>query len=510
VALLVGPDLARLEEYASQTSVEAEALPPSPDTVFQEQRFRLGEAETGQETAHTAAHVAAQNTDPDSEVLRRVYRTGIQTPCAGPHGAIALLSGETVLIHTATQCPDHVARSVSAILSINQELVQVEPSCLGLYLDGKSWYPSLIACHAALGAFITGKPVKLVLTREEDFRYSPKSNETAIELCGRLEDKRTELDMTIRVTMGAAAVFTDTILDRLSLGCLGAYRYSAVRLEAYALKTGIPPQGPHTGFGMPAAFFAIERHVSSMADALRQDPAQWRKKRLLRRNEHLPSDQVREAAPESLIDAVAAMGDYYRKWASYELLRSHRRLSEWNLKDEPLRGIGIALAFQPDDAGPYSWGAAVVEVSIDLGEPKLRGIWLSVDGGALDEEQARRSLKRSAIHAVSWAMGEGISYHEGRLDAGFFYNNDMVQAPGDIPPIHIGFIRNDDKNGDPRAIGELPFSTIPAAYVQAVSQAMDHCFDHIPLSAGDIWQADDARLKGDAETLAGKSKEALS
>jgi CO/xanthine dehydrogenase Mo-binding subunit len=314
--------------------------------------------------------------------------------------------------------------------------------------------------------------------------------------------------------MGAAGVFTDTILDRLSLGCLGAYKYSALRLEAHALKTSIPPQGPLSGFGLPAAFFAIERHVSYMADALHQDPAQWRKKRLLRRNEHLPSGQVREAAPESLIDAVAAMGDYYRKWASYELLRSHRRLSEWNLKDEPLRGIGIALAFQPDDAGPCAWGAAVVEVSIDLGEPKLRGIWLSVDGGALHEEQARRTLKRSAIHALSWAMGEGISYHEGRLDAGFFYNNYTVQAPGDIPPIHIGFIRNDDKNGDaaPRAIGELPFSTIPAAYVQAVSQAMDHCFDHIPLSAGDLWQADDARLRSDsdAETPAGKSKEALS
>ncbi|GHV32891.1 hypothetical protein AGMMS4952_24120 [Spirochaetia bacterium] len=57
-----------------------------------------------------------------------------------------------------------------------------------------------------------------------------------------------------------------------------------------------------------------------------------------------------------------------------------------------------------------------------------------------------------------------------------------------IPPIHLDFIWNDTVKA--KGIGELPFSCIPAAYVQAVSQAMDYPFEKIPLTARDVWEAE--------------------
>jgi CO/xanthine dehydrogenase Mo-binding subunit len=141
-----------------------------------------------------------------------------------------------------------------------------------------------------------------------------------------------------------------------------------------------------------------------------------------------------------------------------------------------------------------SWGAAVVEIEIDPIDytPRIRGAWLGVDGGRiLSENKARRALTLGTIHALGWASREELVYEEGKIpDAGF--RNSGVPAPGDIPPIHIDFVWNDSANS--KGIGELPFNCVPAAYVQAVSQAMDYPFEKIPVTAKDIW---DARKKAE-------------
>jgi CO/xanthine dehydrogenase Mo-binding subunit len=132
--------------------------------------------------------------------------------------------------------------------------------------------------------------------------------------------------------------------------------------------------------------------------------------------------------------------------------------------------------------------AAVVEVEIDPLEytPRVRGAWIGVDAGKiLSEARARHSLKFSAIQALGWASREHLAYEDGQIPLQSIYDYN-IPSPKDIPPIQIDFIWNDKS---PKGIGELPFSCIPAAYAQAVSQAMDHPFEKIPLTARDVWEA---------------------
>jgi CO/xanthine dehydrogenase Mo-binding subunit len=129
-----------------------------------------------------------------------------------------------------------------------------------------------------------------------------------------------------------------------------------------------------------------------------------------------------------------------------------------------------------------------VEVEIDPVEytPLVRGIWLGIDGGAiLSEDRARRSLTFGAIQALSWASQERLAYTEGVIPDSQSRDYPIL-TPQDIPPIHIDFLCSDSNS--PKGIGELPFSCIPAAYVQAVSQAMDHPFMRLPVNAKDIWE----------------------
>ncbi|MDR2534725.1 MAG: molybdopterin-dependent oxidoreductase [Treponema sp.] len=637
-AILLGPNEEKVREYAEQCKVIVEEEPPvfsawTSDSVFGKRSISIKEskapepaeeAETNQETQEKDSDLPEEHSPAETKSLQGTYTTSIQEHWyADSHGASAVFSEGRMVVYTASQWPFHVKRSVSRVLGVSLETVLVEPSRIGIHLDGKIWYPSLVACHAALGAFIIKKPVKLIITREEDFRYSPKRNAGQIEIRSVLGNKGelAETEIKAVANLGAQGVFTDEILDQTCLGCLGAYRLGQVQLEAAAVKTNIPPQGPLSGFGLSQGFFALELHVSRLADMLHQDPAEWRKNHVRRKNESLPIGVALEEPPlEELIDGVAKTSGYYRKWASYELLRNKRRMSDWKEKDAPLRGIGIAVAYQGSgflytggdqgvytveatldkegfleiksslisandtyiriwremaadilsiegelvrihlgntdtapDSGPGSssrnlgavtrlvenacrsiqkqrlqgtlpitvcqtckpalktpwegtlsvpsdrlfdeialshlgWGTAVVEVEIDLVEysPQIRGIWLVVDGGRLlSEERARLTLTQSAIHAVGWAAREQVYYINGKIPDAFFFNYD-IPTPRDVPFIQVGFIRKDEAVS--KGIGELPFSTIPAAYIQAVSQAMDHAFDGIPLNPQTIWK----------------------
>jgi CO/xanthine dehydrogenase Mo-binding subunit len=131
----------------------------------------------------------------------------------------------------------------------------------------------------------------------------------------------------------------------------------------------------------------------------------------------------------------------------------------------------------------------VAEVEIDPVEytPKIRGVWMSLDGGKiLSQRQAWQSMRLSIIQALGWASRERVNYENGGIPAEQFFGYDLPDLQ-EIPPIHIDFIWNDTTS--PKGIGDIPFNCVPAAFVQAVSQAIDHPFERLPVTARDIWDA---------------------
>jgi CO/xanthine dehydrogenase Mo-binding subunit len=641
VAVLFGQDKTLLEEFSKQCKViydeetpEFEAIKPAAAA----REIQIGDPERVFEKS--------------GKIIAGSYITGIQDHWyAEPAGAITYYerhhenkeakkegkvkkTEKKLVVKTATQWPYHVKRSVARVLGIDQSGVSVETTSLSLHMDGKLTFTSLVACHAALGTFFTNKPVRLILNREEDFFYSPKRCKSNIDIASTIDENGniTAAEVDISVNLGAYAVNGEEILDQVCLGAIGCYNIENLKITARANLANIPPQGPFSGFGLAQGFFAMERHISQIADAVKKDPVEWRKSRM-NPSLILPSGitSKTQIPPEKLIGSAASMSDYNRKWASYELLRQTRK--EKSLvyeKGENLRGIGMAIGFQGsgllyhgEDKGIYSaevtltkdsfleiktsisssdedyvriWGkivrevlsieqekvrlvtkyapdggpscasrnittltklvekcchairkqrfhdplpitvrryakpqngslwkdrfkphdgkvmdisgfskpgmaACVVEVSIDLIEciPKIRGIWLAIDGGKIiSENRARRNLTRGATQALGWAFAENIEYSEGALPKNK-YDKFVISSYVDIPVIDIKFLPNDIP--ETKGIGELPFTCIPAAFLQAVSQAMDHCYKTIPLKRKEIWEI--ARLRNSDAQIQG-------
>ena len=617
VAILAGPEESVLEELASNIVINAE----EDKAAFSIKDYEAKNKITNRDIISGDPYKTLAE---GGIIVSGAYVTEIQEHWySEPHGALAVpfsekgkKTEETFTIYTATQWPFHVRRSVSRILGLNEVKVTVTPTLMTMHLDGKIWYPSLLACLAALAADITKRPVKLMLRREEDFLYSPKRNKSEIDICSALGENGAILSsiVQVQIDLGAEGVFTDEIMDQTCLGSLGIYNHASFKIDGAAIRTNVPPQGPMAGFGLSQGFFASERHFSRIADYVGQDPAEWRKNNLPKKNQNLSFGlPVKEPIPlVELIDAVALMSDYYRKWASYELLRKRRRSEKWEFARVPVRGIGISTAFQGNgflyneepgnanysveltlekdgfleiktslvssgaryldtwqnlvheilgvnpslirltgntgeapDSGPGTlsrnigaitrlvercctairkqrfrsplpitvrrslkntavpgwipeknidrdsfahpgWGAAVSEIEIDpvSFQPNIRGIWLIVDGGnILNERRARRSLHTGIIQALGWTCREQLNYREGKIPAEY-YRGFNIPTPHEIPPIKVDFFRSDSISC--KGIGDLPFSCVPAAFVQAVSQAMDHHFERIPLDSRDI------------------------
>ena len=621
VAIILGPNKTKLEEI----STRCEILADEEDAVFiydnetipvLTREINIGDAlESFQETG---------------KIVTGSYKTGIQEHWyAEPIGATSWINREkdiknpksgkydSFIVRTATQWPYHVKRAVARALNIDLSYIVAEPTTLNIHMDGKLWYPSLIACHAALGTYITKKPVRLILTREEDFLYTPKRFSSNINISSAINENGSTnaANIDITVNLGAYEVNGNEILDQVCLGAIGLYNFPNLSLKARAYCTNIPPQGAFTGFGLAQGHFAMERHISLIADIVNQDPAELRENNINTKiilSHAKPKNNIHD---KHLIKSTIKMGDYNHKWASYELLRKSRKGKKPERGENP-RGIGIAVGFQGsgllypgEDNGLYSvevtltkdshleiktsitssedytriWAkiametmsiepnmvsiissnapdcgpscasrnitavtklvekccltirkqrfhdplpitvrrsikpqsgtllggrftppagknidinsfsklglaCAVVEVSIDLIEciPVIRGVWLGIDGGKIiSAHRAKRSLTRAAVQALGWAYTEHIDYVDGVIPADQ-YNNFTIFSPAEIPPIHIDFFSEDLT--EPKGISELPFTCIPAAFLQAVSQAMDHSFKTIPLKRKDIWE----------------------
>ena len=381
VALLLGPDINILEERIRNCKVIAEETEPV---------FNAREAEP----AMPAVKREVLTGDVDAvfsnavSVIKSNYTTGIQEHWyAEPCGAVSWPEQGKIIVRTSTQWPSHVTRSVCGVLGVPAGKVLVMPTVTGLHMDGKLWYSSLVSCHAALGAWITKLPVRLILTREEDFSFSPKRFGTEINFSSAVNDKGEilALDINAVVNLGAHEVNAEKILEFVNLGCTGVYRVKNIRFKGSAIRTNIPPQGPFAGFGHAQGFFALESHVSQIADSLGMDPALWRKQNFFAGFMGQGNAPVKGTGGKSsgnkgaslgnqLIDNVVNISDYRRKWAAYEVLKSIRKknaetppeqspqIKNWMERTEGLRGIGIALGYQ----GNGLFNEAMYPCSVEL------------------------------------------------------------------------------------------------------------------------------------------------
>jgi len=229
-----------------------------------------------------------------------------------PEAGVAWVDEQGVItIRVCTQVVEHF-RTVAKALGVPQNRVRVIGTMVGGGFGGKE--DVTVEIFLALLARATGRPVKLVYTREESFLATSKrhpfkiTHKTGVKRTGRI----TAAEITMLADSGAYPYLTPYVLLYATGMAAGPYKIDNVKIDSVAAATNQPFTSAFRGFGGPQAAFAYESQMDEIAKALIIDPLELRRINYLKTGDTTATGQaIRSAAwsEECATRALAALGD---------------------------------------------------------------------------------------------------------------------------------------------------------------------------------------------------------
>jgi len=275
-------------------------------------------------------------------IVEGEYSTGAQEQLyIEPNGMLASFDSHGQLtVRGSMQCPFYVQKALTGLFALPPDKVRVIQQETGGAFGGKEEYPSILAGHAALLAWKSGHPVKMIYDREEDMAATTKRHpsrtrhKTALSSDGRILG----MDVEFVIDGGAYATLSGVVLSRGTIHAVGPYRCEHVRVRSTAVATNTPPHGAFRGFGAPQTLFALERHMDKLARAAGLSADEFRARNLLRRGDTTATGQeIKDDIDLPALQARAlTLAGYHGKRNTF---------SEFNRKSKRKKGIGFATFF---------------------------------------------------------------------------------------------------------------------------------------------------------------------
>jgi CO/xanthine dehydrogenase Mo-binding subunit len=218
------------------------------------------------------------------EIVEETFTSPLaQQASLEPHVTAAQWSNhKTLTVWTASQAPFLVRKALAELFGLNHEDVRVIVPPLGGGYGGKG-HLRIEPMVAALAWKTSGRPVKLVLSRAEEFVTVTKHAATIRIKSGvRRDGSLTARQVTIYWNGGAYADASPGLVRASLVRSLGPYRLPAAQVDAYGIYTNLPPAGAFRGAMSSQTTWAYESHMDTIAHRLNADPLAFRLQNLLR------------------------------------------------------------------------------------------------------------------------------------------------------------------------------------------------------------------------------------
>ncbi|WP_347272639.1 molybdopterin cofactor-binding domain-containing protein [Candidatus Kuenenia sp.] len=204
------------------------------------------------------------------------------------------LEGNNIRIYSSTQSPSAVQHHAAKVLGLSSHNVEVEVKRIGGGFGGKEDQATPWACMAALAAWITQRPVELVLQRGEDMRMTGKRHPYKSDFKMGVTKEGVILGYEVKhyQNSGAVADLSTAVLERTMLHSTNCYYMPNVRIFGVCCKTNLPPNTAFRGFGAPQGMFAIESAITKVAEKLNMPREEIQAKNLLAANNAFPYGQT--------------------------------------------------------------------------------------------------------------------------------------------------------------------------------------------------------------------------
>jgi putative selenate reductase molybdopterin-binding subunit len=202
------------------------------------------------------------------------------------HAAIAWLDAAGVLnIRSSTQVPFLTRRELARLFDLDPARVRVFCERVGGGFGGKQEIQT--EDIVALAVLRTGRPVKLELTREEQFIGTTTRHpmQVTVKAGVRKDGLLTALQIRVVSNTGAYGNHGPAVLYHSCGESIGVYRCANKKAEGYAVYTNNLPAGAFRGYGTPQTGFAVESAIDELARGIDMDPIEFRRRNAVRAGE---------------------------------------------------------------------------------------------------------------------------------------------------------------------------------------------------------------------------------
>ena len=338
-------------------------------------------------------------------VIERPYRLSsqfhvdIQTRCC-----IAHWDGDRLTVYESSQGVWNVKLQLAKSLDLPPEKVRVVVKYMGGGFGSKAGAQRYVH-YASKLSMLTGRPVKLELTRREEFLSHPRryGGSVTVKLGARRDGSLTGMSCAVDLDLGAGTLYrTQSHRDMVLNHASELYRCANVRTEIRGVYTNTPPTGPVRGVLNPVATFAIEAAMDDLAVAVGIDPIEIRM-----RNYSQYADEDRKIPYSSkrldrCIEEVARAIGWSRR----------KTMTTANTGETRKRGIGMACYIIDRSGLPPFNAKAQVEIAPD-GAVRLRAGVVEIGAGQLTMlamvAAEELGISPSAIEVV-WGDTDGSLY----------------------------------------------------------------------------------------------------
>ena len=347
-----------------------------------------------------------------------------------PRAAVAEWNDDKLTVWTGTQRPFGVKSELAEAFHIPEEKIRVIVPDTGSGYGGK--HTGECAVEAARLARASGKPVKLVWTREEEFQWAYFRPAGVIEVNTGVKND------------GTVTAWDFQNYNSGGSGIQVKYDFPNQDIRFHNSKSPLR-QGSYRGLAATANHFAREVHMDELAQLVNMDRLAFRLKNI--------KDTRLKAVLEAAADAFG-----------------------WGKKKSDGRGCGIACGFEK---GSYIATAAEISVEAKTGRVKIERVVASFECGAIvNRMHLHNQVEGAVVQAIGGALFEKIEFRNGQILNGKFARY-RVPRFSDMPVIEIVLL--DRKDLPSAGAGETPIVGLAPAVGNAIFDATGKRIRSLPL-----------------------------
>lgn len=315
IVLVAAETKEQLAEAKKTVHIEYEVYEPLRD-VYQALDPQAPVLMGGESNVLSHEHIVRGDVEKALREAAHVVTTHYSTPATEhaflePETAVAEPDGTGgVIIYSGDQGIYQTKHECSEATGLPEEKVRVVAQMVGGGFGGKE--DMSVQHHASVLALVTGKPVKVSLTRQESLNFHPKRHafEMDVTTACDAEGNLTALKALLVSDTGGFASLGGPVLQRACTHAAGPYNYQNIDIEGKAVYTTNPPAGAFRGFGVSQSAFALECNLNLLAEKVGLNPFEFRLKNAIRPGQVLPNGQIADPST-ALVETLEAVRPYF-------------------------------------------------------------------------------------------------------------------------------------------------------------------------------------------------------